>query len=130
MSKQPHPRLRETVLARCENAAGRCTHLSLGSPFTDCPHEESASHTVGDTINDQSLTGSTDLTDIDSRQVEIETLAQKLRDSPNKVGLGLNTLAQTQQRVLLVVDQLEELFTLCPDQDERIKLVALVARRR
>ena len=91
-------------------------------------NEESASHTVGDTINDQSLTGSTDLTDIDSRQVEIETLAQKLRDSPNKVGLGLNTLAQqTQQRVLLVVDQLEELFTLCPDQDERIKFIEAIS---
>ena len=78
-------------------------------------------------MNERSFTGSTDLTDIDSRQVEIESLASKLKSSPNKLGLGLTTLAnQTQQRVLLVVDQMEELFTLCPDPEERALFIEAI----
>ncbi len=123
------PRLRENNDWRVVRMRPGDAPISrLAARLLTAHNEESASHTVGDTINDQSLTGSTDLTDIDSRQVEIETLAQKLRDSPNKVGLGLSTLAQqTQQRVLLVVDQLEELFTLCQDQDERIKFIEAIS---
>ncbi|MFH2008564.1 MAG: protein kinase [bacterium] len=51
---------------------------------------------------------------------EAQRLAQELRESPHQLNLRLQRLAETSGcRVLLYVDQLEELYTLVPDEQER-----------
>ena len=54
----------------------------------------------------------------------IDALAERLAATPRGVALELRTLAaETNTRVLLVIDQLEELFTLCSDTDVQRKFM-------
>ncbi len=54
-------------------------------------------------------------------------LAEDLRESPARLGLFLAALAKDRQsRVVLLVDQLEELVTLCPRREERAVFMAAI----
>ncbi|MGC6417028.1 MAG: protein kinase domain-containing protein [Bradymonadia bacterium] len=123
------PRLRE-------NEEWRVLRLRPGgSPLTrlagrilNAHHEETGSQSINDTLQDESLLDRSELTDVDSQQIEIENLTERLRESPKTLGLRLSNLArQTQKRVLLVVDQLEELFTLCQDPGERADFIEAIS---
>jgi WD40 repeat protein/serine/threonine protein kinase len=59
---------------------------------------------------------------------QAEALASRLRDSPAALGEQLRSTAWSLgQSILLVVDQFEELFTLCGDPDERACYAAALA---
>ena len=59
---------------------------------------------------------------------ELRRCAQQLRQSPRTLSVLLQRLAEEQQtRVLLHVDQLEELFTLVPDEQERTLFLEAVS---
>jgi serine/threonine protein kinase/WD40 repeat protein len=65
---------------------------------------------------------------IDSHQLEIEALTEKIRISPKKLHLSLRDLAlQKQRKVLLVIDQLEEVFTLCRDPEKQRLFIQCIA---
>ncbi|MCA9670235.1 MAG: hypothetical protein KC503_31790 [Myxococcales bacterium] len=56
-------------------------------------------------------------------------LAETIRQSPTALGLWLSRCAElAQARVVLFVDQLEELFTMCADRAERTAFLEAVAR--
>ncbi len=56
------------------------------------------------------------LTATGSHRVEVTELAARLRDNPGQLGFELGALAEAQSsRVLLFVDQMEEVFTLAQD---------------
>ncbi|HZO13944.1 MAG TPA: WD40 repeat domain-containing protein, partial [Polyangiaceae bacterium] len=58
---------------------------------------------------------------------EVETLIERLRAAPRRLSLELRDLADYRgAKVLLVVDQLEELFTLVDDPDERARFMEAV----
>jgi len=55
-----------------------------------------------------------------STGLQVEALAAELRSSPRRLALRLNEMARSEQaNVLLFVDQLEELFTLCDEAPEQ-----------
>lgn len=65
---------------------------------------------------------------IDTHQNEIESLTNKIRGSPKKLHLSLRDLAlQKQKKVLLVIDQLEEVFTLCRDPEQQRIFIQCIA---
>ncbi len=65
---------------------------------------------------------------IESSVADERSLGSDLRDSPGRLGLLLRYLASTRSsRVLLVVDQLEELYTLVGDADVRRRFFASIA---
>jgi len=56
-----------------------------------------------------------------------ELLAEELTEAPTRLGLYLSSLARDRaSRVVLFVDQLEELVTLCPDRHVRAAFMAAV----
>ncbi len=57
----------------------------------------------------------------------VEALAAQLLDAPTQLALQLMDLADTQRaNVLLFIDQLEELFTQCDDQEERSAFIEAI----
>jgi hypothetical protein len=59
---------------------------------------------------------------------EHQTLLARLRESPGHLGVALRArAAERSQKVLLIVDQLEELYTLVPDEAERRAFTACLA---
>jgi hypothetical protein len=65
---------------------------------------------------------------IDDKLVEHRELVVRLREEPGYLGAVLRSRAgQRHQKVLLFVDQLEELYTLVPDEAERRRFVACLA---
>jgi WD40 repeat protein len=60
-----------------------------------------------------------------------DDLHQRLSEKPDDLPVVLQTLHTSPERLVLVVDRLEELFTLCEDTDERLRFIcALVALAR
>ena len=96
--------------------------------------EETGSNSVGSSIGVSKPTGSLNLIEADSRRAEIDELAQKIRAHPNTVHIALARLAEQRQgKVLLLIDQLEEVFTLCPDleiQKTFLRAISSAADRR
>ena len=123
------PRLRENDewrVLRLRPGGNPLTRLA--GRILNAHQEESGSQSINDTLQDESLLDRSDLTDVDSQQIEIENLTARLRESPKTLGLRLSNLAkQIQKPVLLVVDQLEELFTLCQDPNERADFIEAVS---
>jgi WD40 repeat protein/tRNA A-37 threonylcarbamoyl transferase component Bud32 len=63
-----------------------------------------------------------------ARAAEHEAEAARLRGAPELLGLTLQQLAaRLEARVILVVDQLEELYTLCADDDTRQRFMRGIA---
>lgn len=59
---------------------------------------------------------------------DVEELGQLLRKTPGLLGRCLRQLGEARaSRVLLFVDQLEETFTLCDDEEERRQFLGLIA---
>jgi WD40 repeat protein/serine/threonine protein kinase len=57
----------------------------------------------------------------------VDSLANKLRERPGYLALALRKLADKRSaKVLLVIDQLEEVYTLCDDADARGRFIELV----
>ena len=51
-------------------------------------------------------------------QAEVAKLSRKLREAPRTLSLELREIAAKRRaKILLLVDQLEELFTMCPDEE-------------
>ena len=58
------------------------------------------------------------------RARDVDALAEVIREAPRQLALELQLLAQQREgKVLLIIDQLEELFTLVDDPDEQRKFV-------
>jgi WD40 repeat protein len=54
----------------------------------------------------------------------VDSLASDLREHPGRLSLSLRALAEKRAvRVLLFIDQFEELFTLCPQADLRVRFL-------
>ncbi|MFP6685632.1 MAG: AAA family ATPase, partial [Polyangiaceae bacterium] len=66
---------------------------------------------------------------IDEDRTRIATLAAELQHEPGRLGMELRELAkQTRSRVLLFVDQLEEIVTLVEDEGERERAMVALCR--
>jgi len=64
-------------------------------------------------------------------RVVVEELGERMASDPHALGNTLRASAERHGGIVLVVDQLEELFTLCQDQDERQRYAeALVGAAR
>ena len=103
----------------------------LASRILSAQANETESASMRTSVGDHSWSGTDDVAAADTRQAEIEDFATKIRKSPNKASLSLQHLAQQREsRVLVVIDQLEELFTLCReplDQDLFLEVIASLA---
>lgn len=66
---------------------------------------------------------------IEVRGEKVEELSHSLSDSPGRLGVWLRQLAEAEgRRVLLLVDQLEELYTLVPDRLQRQQFIEALCR--
>jgi serine/threonine protein kinase len=65
---------------------------------------------------------------IEAKMAEHESILQRLREEPGYLGAVLRSRAvQRHQRILLFVDQFEELYTLAPDEAERRAFTACLS---
>ena len=88
----------------------------------------STSNSLRDSFTGRSSFNSLDTADFDFRAQEIDALTVTIRQNPNKLGASLIKLAtQRQSKVLLLIDQLEELFTLCRDPEEQAAFIEAVS---
>ncbi|MEE2786566.1 MAG: protein kinase, partial [Myxococcota bacterium] len=89
--------------------------------------DETASNSVDASGTDSVQGSSGDIQHAQTRLADIEELTAKIAAHPNTVNVALARVAeQRESKVLLLIDQLEELFTLCPDEDvQRIFIDAI-----
>ena len=90
---------------------------TLANRLLTSEHSGSRTSSGGGSLVDTGSRGQS--TPLDRQETE-QALARELRDAPTRLALMLTRLAdQEQGRILLFVDQLEELYTLVSDETER-----------
>ena len=100
----------------------------LASKIVSALADESGSHS-SDASSGSSVSNQLhDLSQAQSRLDEIDELTSKIQDHPNAVNIALAQVAeQRESRVLLLIDQLEELFTLCSDDATHRAFIQAIA---